>query len=75
MEDKIKGCKNLDYREDQYPSCKLIKTDIGWWWERQELQNESDPKKVQFCKLRGRINGIFCCINKGEMNCFEDREI
>ena len=71
---KWKGCKRLDYDEKKYPACKLIKKDIGWWWERQNII-EGDPINVQFCgQGRGRINGIFQCINNGEMPCFEAQE-
>lgn len=66
------GCKHLDY-SDNYSDCKLIETPEGWkWWERQNLPYYEAPVKVQFCgKGRGRINGIFQCINEGEMSCFE----
>jgi hypothetical protein len=67
-----KGCKHLDYSEENYPSCTLIKTSSGWYWKRNELPYEGAPVMVQFCKLRGRMNGIFQCINRNEMSCYED---
>jgi hypothetical protein len=34
-----------------------------------------NPSRVQFCKLRGRINGIFDCYNPSEMPCYEAGEL
>ena len=70
------GCKHLDY-DGNYTDCKLIEGPNGWkWWERGEVWTTYDgaPKRVQFCKLRGRINEIFACINPGEMPCYEEQE-
>lgn len=71
-----KGCKHLDYEEGKYTNCKIVTlpSDMGKYWERGEIwtQGGENPKNVQFCKLRGRINGIFQCINKGEMSCYEE---
>ena len=69
------GCKHLDY-SDNYPSCTIRTIEPeGWkYWERPSTY-EGCPTKVQFCgKGRGRINGIFDCINPGEMSCFEPQE-
>jgi hypothetical protein len=67
-----KGCKHLDYSEN-YIDCKIVEMDGYKWWERQNPPYEGAPVKVQFCgKGRGRINGIFQCINKDEMSCFEE---
>ena len=70
-----KGCKYLDYK-GKYTDCKIIilPSGMGQYWERGEswTQNGENPKNVQFCKLRGRINGIFQCINKGEMSCYKE---
>ena len=67
------GCKHLDYINIKDGFCKLITTPEGWrWWEVQSVQSVQDaPTKVQYCKLKGRINGIFQCINKGEKSCYE----
>jgi len=67
---KFKGCKHLDYDESKYPTCKLTNLyDDNFCWERPE------GDKVQFCgQGRGRINGIFQCINDNEMPCFENQE-
>lgn len=74
------GCKHLDY-ETKYTDCKIITIEPeGWkYWERGKTWtdgpgNEGNPKNVQFCKNRGRINGIFQCINPGEMGCFEPQK-
>ena len=64
------GCKHLDYIPTKDSSCTLITTPEGWrWWEVQNVHG--DRFKVQYCKLKGRINGIFQCINKGEKSCYE----
>ena len=78
----MKPCKHLDYDIESYPSCKLITIrkpafDIEVkYWERQISQHELDlfPNtaiKVQFCKLKGRIKGIFQCYNENELSCHE----
>lgn len=69
------GCKHLDY-SGNYVDCEIVETDEGWkWWQRSSLPSEGAPQKVQFCGAgRGRINGIFQCINEGEMHCFEKQE-
>uniref|UniRef100_A0A6M3X596 Uncharacterized protein n=1 Tax=viral metagenome TaxID=1070528 RepID=A0A6M3X596_9ZZZZ len=79
----MKPCKHLDYNEKNYPKCKL-KTDVlVKFWDRLEggfvTQSELEqfPNtaiKVQFCKKRGRINGIFQCYNAGELSCYEPAE-
>jgi len=70
-----KGCKHLDYEESKYPTCKLVTIEPqGWkYWER-PLYYTGQRTKVQFCKLRGRINEVFACINPGEMSCFEPQD-
>ncbi len=74
------GCKHLDY-EDHYSGCELITIEPeGWkYWKRgaawtEGPGNEGNPKNVQFCKGRGRIKGIFQCINPGEMFCYESQK-
>ncbi len=74
------GCKHLDYTTE-FTDCKLITSPEGWkWWKRgktwtEGALNDGNPVNVQFCgKGRGRINGIFQCINVGEMSCFEAQE-
>ncbi len=69
------GCKHLDY-EGPYNNCHIetIKPQ-GWkYWVRENPPYPDAPVKVQFCKLRGRINSVFECINQGEMSCFEVQE-
>lgn len=71
---EMKPCKHLDY-DGEYIDCEL-KTcaphypDVKYW-QRNNVPYEGAPVKVQFCKLRGRINGIFSCYNVGEMSCHE----
>lgn len=81
----LNPCKHLDYDITHYPKCKLRFLDddessgVRYWDRfeggfitREEL--EKFPKtatKVQFCKLRGRINFIFDCYDPQEMSCYE----
>lgn len=71
------GCKHLDY-ETKYLDCELITTPEGWkYWRRGKtwVTDDMSPTNVQFCgKGKGRINGIFQCINPGEMSCFEAQD-
>jgi hypothetical protein len=78
----MKPCKHLDYDIKSYPSCKLItirkpafNIEVKYW-ERNvseaELKEFPDTAiKVQFCKERGRIKGIFQCYNENELSCYE----
>jgi len=83
----MKPCKHLDYDEAHYPKCKLKRIDDFeipiFYWDRfeggfitQKELNEypNTAIKVQFCKLRGRINGIFQCYQEGKMYCYEPDE-
>jgi len=71
------GCKHLDYEEGKYINCEIRTIEPeGWkYWERLNPPYEGAPTKVQFCGAgRGRINGIFQCINPGEMSCYEAQD-
>lgn len=83
----MKGCKHLDYEEGKFTDCEIVDlTDRGmpgvrhWkrgetWIDRDANGRPQNPVNVQFCKLRGRINGIFDCYNAGELPCYEiDKE-
>jgi hypothetical protein len=70
------GCKHLDY-ENEYHNCHIETIEPqGWkYWVRDNPPYDGAPVKVQFCgQGRGRINGIFQCINPGEMSCYEEQE-
>lgn len=66
-------CKHLDYEGD-YVDCEIKTCDPHFpavkYWQRNNPP-EGGAIKVQFCKLRGRINGVFQCHNVGEMSCHE----
>ena len=69
--EKWNGCKHLDYSDSFVETCKL-KNAFGdnYYWHREDMGDN-----VQFCGHgRGRIPGIFQCINQGEMHCFEKQE-
>ena len=75
----LAGCKHLEYDEKKYPTCELRKikgcTAVRYWY-RTILPYSEAPKYVQFCKLRGRINGVFDCYRPGgNMRCFEKEEL
>jgi hypothetical protein len=77
----VKPCIHLDHEDGKFTDCTLEDCaphypDVKFWrrgevWlDRDESGRATNPEKVQFCKLRGRINGIFGCYN-GEMCCYE----
>lgn len=68
----MKACRHLDHEEAKYPSCDLVAVpgmDVKYWFRR-EVGSDL-PQKVQFCRLRGRINDVFSCYNEGERSCHE----
>ena len=75
----MKPCKHLDYDEEAYTDCTL-KTmaphypDVRYW-ERGERWTDDglNPKKIQFCKLYGRVNAVFDCYD-GTRDCYEPVE-
>ncbi|MCP4201880.1 MAG: hypothetical protein GY769_08100 [bacterium] len=82
----MKPCKHLDYDGD-YTDCTIQEAPSGIlgesgvrYWERgptwtEGPGNEENPRNVQFCKLRGRINSIFDCYQPpGPMRCHEPEE-
>ncbi len=70
----MKPCKHLDY-EREYIDCEIrdLKPDYPdvRYWLRLNPPYAAAPTKVQFCKLRGRINSIFDCYQKGPFFCYE----
>jgi hypothetical protein len=74
-------CKHLDYTEGKcgpditLETCAPHYPEVRFWlrgprWTDNGPKMPPNPAKVQFCLLRGRINGIFGCYN-GEMSCYE----
>ena len=73
----MKPCKHLDYDITKYPSCQLVEL-AGFsipikYWERKDVPYEGAAVKVQFCKKRGRIDGISACYT-GDLHCYEPEE-
>jgi len=68
-------CKHLDYETDYGPDITLEQLPdfpgVQFWRRGPRWTDGGNPRDVQFCKLRGRINGIFQCHNPGEMPCYE----
>ena len=74
-------CIHLDHTEGKFTDCTLRTMEPHYpdlkYWERGDTWIDRDqngrpqnPVKVQFCRLRGRINAVFPCYN-GEMVCYE----
>jgi len=83
----MKPCKHLDYTLGKYgPDISLCDLradgfpDVRFWlrgptWTDNGPNQKPNPSKVQFCELRGRINGIFDCYEApGPMHCYEEEE-
>ena len=73
---KLVPCKHLDY-DGEYADCELRTCEPDFpevkYWYRHKVVYPEAPRKVQFCKKFGRINGIFQCYT-GEMPCYEPVE-
>jgi hypothetical protein len=69
----FKGCKQLDF-EPNYINCELVQIANHVCWERLVVPYENAPRLVQFCKLRGRLNNHFSCVN-GNKQCSEYNEV
>ena len=73
-------CKHLDHEGD-YIACELKTAaphypDVHFWLRRVNQPNDGGPPlptRVQFCKLRGRINDVFSCY--GERHCHEPQTV
>lgn len=80
----MKPCRHLDYREGRYDDCEIRTCaphypEVRYWlrgerWQSPPGDHPPNPLKVQFCILKGRINGVFGCYN-GEMYCYEPEEV
>ena len=75
----MRPCRHLDYDEAKYDRCKIETCaphfpDVRYWARGEEWTDGGFPRNVQFCKLRGRINGIFECYN-GELGCYEPEDV
>ena len=73
----MKPCKNLDY-EREYVDCSIETCaphypDVRYWL-RHKVPYYGAKERVQFCKLMGRVDGIFGCYNRGEMSCYDESE-
>ena len=81
----MKPCRHLDYEEGKYGPDITLETcaphfpAVRFWlrgptWTDVPPGESPNVAKVQFCKLRGRIPGIFQCYQPGEMPCYEPGE-
>ena len=71
----MEPCKHLNYEEDKVDLrfnklCELPEYPIVKYWERRDIISET-VYPVQYCRLRGRVKGIFQCYNEGELSCHE----
>ena len=72
---KLVPCKWLDYETEYDAELRTCEPDFPQvkYWYRHNVPYEGAPRRVQFCKKFGRINGIFQCYT-GEMSCYEPVE-
>jgi len=61
------GCKHLNY-EDHFTARKQLLSGDRVFWMRDVLY-EDDPRMVQFCKKRGRINDPERCFTADKTCC------
>ena len=72
-------CKYLDHTKGRYVDCQL-KNLRGFcaYWERGETwtDNGNNPRDVQFCSRRGRLNFKTACIAGGGGDCsdYDEKE-
>lgn len=67
----MKGeCKHLDF-DGNFTGCKIVENWGRRWWQRSLTVAIDGNTRVQFCKLRGRINRPFDCTEPGFMYCYE----
>lgn len=70
-------CKFLNHTKDSYIDCQLkgLKN-ICAYWERGEMWTDGgrNPRDVQFCSQRGRLNFKTACIAGGGGECSDYRE-
>lgn len=65
-------CKYLDHTKNKYVDCKLKNLkNFCVYWERGETWTDGgrNPKDVQFCSRRGRLNFKTACISGGGGEC------
>ena len=72
---KLVPCKHLDYEPHYDAELRTAEPDFPQvkYWHRKNVLYEDAPRDVQYCKKRGRINGIFQCYT-GELSCYEPVE-
>lgn len=74
---KFTACKHLDFSDNYTAEKNLISTcgETKVCWDRSVL-DDSYPRLVQFCKLRGRMNNPEMCVCEQNKQCsdYEDFE-
>lgn len=71
-------CKYLDHDESHYNQCKLkaLPHNLGVYFERGEVWTEGgNPRDVQFCSRRGRLNSKFACMADAGGECGDYDEV
>jgi len=70
---EFEGCEQLNFSDDYKKSCRLQQLGSGHlFWMRNKIWG--DPRMVQFCKLRGRLNHPESCLKKENAVCSEYKE-
>jgi len=72
---KFRACENLDFSDKYAAKKELIsingETKICW---NRPVVDESFPRLVQFCKLRGRMNNPEMCLCEKNKGCSDYKE-
>jgi len=72
-------CKYLDHTKGHFTACELKDLhNFGVYWERGAVWTDSgkNPRDVQFCSKRGRLNDKTACLEGtgGECSCYDEAE-
>jgi hypothetical protein len=72
---KFTACKQLDFSDNYTAEKNLISqgTETKVCWDRPVI-DESYPRLVQFCKLRGRLNSPESCLCENNARCNEYKD-
>ncbi len=70
MNQELVPCRNLEY-EGEFHGCELKSMHGVKYWFRKNADAQGLPSRVQFCKLRGRVNSVLDCYEKGFMHCYD----
>ena len=72
-------CKYLDHDESHFTGCRLKALhNFGVYFERSDVWTDGgkNPRDVQFCSKRGRLNDKIACLEGagGECDLYDEEE-